>query len=97
MKLDLIVLTDYCVKVNIEPSFVLLLNEEGLIEVHLIENTQYLLLSQLKDLERYTRMYYDLSINMEGIDVIHHLLDRMKSMQAEISHLKKRLRLYEAE
>lgn len=97
MKPDLIILHEYCVKVNIEPSFVLLLNEEGLIEILIIDNTKYLPLSQLKELEKYTRMYYDLAINMEGIDVIHHLLDRIRSMQAEINHLKKKLRLYEPE
>ena len=41
-------------------------------------------------------MYYDLSINFEGIDAIHHLLNRVKSMQQQIGHLKKMLRVYEA-
>ena len=34
----------------------------------------YLFSSQLRDLEQYTRMYYDLSINIEGIEAIHHML-----------------------
>ena len=40
-------------------------------------------------------MYYDLSINFEGIDAIHHLLNRVKSMQQEIGHLRKKLTIYE--
>jgi hypothetical protein len=40
-------------------------------------------------------MYYDLSINIEGIDAIHHLLKRMESMQQEIYSLHSRLRLFE--
>ena len=47
--------------------------------------------------EQYTRMYYDLSINMEGIDAIHHLLGRMEEMQKEIARLRNRLSLYEEE
>ena len=39
-------------------------------------------------------MYYDLSINMEGIDAIHHLLERMENMQREMNSLRKQLLLY---
>ena len=51
----------------------------------------------LYDVERYTRMYYDLSINIEGIDAIHHLLGRVESLQQEVNRLKSKLRLYETE
>jgi len=44
---------------------------------------RYLTFTQLPDVERYSRMYYDLSINIEGIDAIHHLLQRMEEMQNE--------------
>ncbi|WP_337813549.1 chaperone modulator CbpM, partial [Parabacteroides johnsonii] len=43
------------------------------------------------------RMYYDLSINIEGIDAIHHLLGRVESLQQEVNRLKSKLRLYETE
>ena len=51
------------------------------------------LFSELPDVERYSRMYYDLSINIEGIDAIHHLLERMEEMQQEIYSLHNKLRL----
>ena len=38
-------------------------------------------------------MYYDLSINIEVIDAIQHLLERMESMQQEIYSLHNKLRL----
>ena len=38
-------------------------------------------------------MYYDLSINIEGIDAIRHLLERMKDMQNEMDRLKQELRV----
>ena len=59
------------------------------------EGRPCLTFSQLPDVERYSRMYYDLSINMEGIDVIHHLLERMDEMQREIRDLRTRLRMFE--
>ena len=51
-------------------------------------------MSQLPEVERYSRMYYDLSINMEGIDAIHHLLERMESMRKEINTLQSQLLVY---
>lgn len=93
MRTDLIIVSDYCQKCHIEPSFIISLEEGGLIEVVVMENEKYLQIDQLRDLEKYARMYYDLSINIEGIDVIRHLLSRMETMQQEISFLKNRVGL----
>ena len=94
MQTDLIIVSEYC---HIEPSFLYLLQKGGLIEIDTVEGESYLPASQLYDVERYTRMYYDLSINIEGIDAIHHLLGRVESLQQEVNRLKSKLRLYETE
>lgn len=95
MQTDLIIVNEYCRICHIEPSFIFRLEEGGLIEIRIVGNEKFLQAAQLHDIERYTRMYYDLSINFEGIDAIHHLLNRVKSMQQEIGHLKKKLTIYE--
>ncbi len=94
MQNDLIIVSDYCDKCHIESSFIDLLQEGGLIDIRVESGERYLLFSQLPDVERYSRMYYDLSINMEGIDAIHHLLEQINEMQQEIDRLHARLRLY---
>lgn len=94
MQTDLIIVSEYCHKCHIDPSFILLLEDNGLIEIQEEENEKYLLPSQLYDIERYTRWYYDLAINIEGIDAIRHLLDRMNGLQHEINSLKRKLDLY---
>ena len=94
MQTELIIVSEYCHKCHIEPSFIELLQEGGLIEVHIEGGEHYLLVSQLPEVERYSRMYYDLSINMEGIDAIHHLLERMESMRKEINPLQSQLLVY---
>ena len=71
-----------------------MLEEGGLIEVRAEAGEHYLLVAQLPEVERYSRMYYDLSINIEGIDAIHHLLERMEGMRREINSLHNRLSLY---
>jgi len=91
MQNELIVVSDYCDKCHIEPSFIDLLQENGLVDILFDEGRPCLTFSQLPDVERYSRMYYDLSIN---IDAIHHLLERMDEMQREIRDLRTRLRMY---
>lgn len=94
MQTELIIVSEYCHKCHIEPSFIDMLQEGGLIEVRTEAGERYLLLSQLPDVERYSRMYYDLSINMEGIDAIHHMLERIEGMRREIASLRSQLLLY---
>ena len=89
MQTELIIVSEYCHKCHIEPSFIDLLEEGGLIEVRTEGGEHYLLASQLPDVERYSRMYYDLSINMEGIDAIHHLLREISSLRNQLIVFKR--------
>ena len=95
MQTDLVIVSEYCQKCHIDPSFIILLEEGGLIDINITDGERYLFSSQLRDLEQYTRMYYDLSINIEGIEAIHHMLNRMRNLQAEIQSLRNRLHLYD--
>ena len=94
MQSDLIIINDFCDRCHVDPSFIMELEEDGLIEVRVIDEERYLPASQLAELERYTHLYYDLSINIEGIDAIHHLLQRMEEMQNELHELRSQLRLF---
>ncbi len=94
MQNDLIIIKDYCSQCNIEPDFVLMLGEGGLINVEIIDNTGYFPASQLSELERYTHLYYDLSINIEGIDAIRHLLQRIEDLQERVRKLENELHFY---
>ncbi|HZM14045.1 MAG TPA: chaperone modulator CbpM [Bacteroidales bacterium] len=86
---------EFCDCHHIEISFIDSLKETGLIEIATIEEMSYIRESQLNDLEKIVRLYYDLDINIEGIDTVINLLQRMQDMQHEIALLKNRLRLYE--
>ena len=94
-KVNLIPANEFCASHNIEISFIESLQETGLIEITTIKETEYIKESQLYDLEKIVRLYYELDINLEGIDTVIHLLQRMNDMQDEITLLKNRLRLYE--
>lgn len=85
----------FCREHGVEITVINTLQEYGLIEVERIDEAEYIQLSQLADAEKLVRLYGELDINPEGIDVIVHLLQRIKAMQAEIQLLRNRLGLYE--
>ncbi|MDU1890187.1 MAG: chaperone modulator CbpM [Dysgonomonas sp.] len=93
MTSELIIIREYCIQNQIEPDFIVQLEDEGLIQIHEVENERYIHISQLRSLEQYTRWYYDLAINVAGIDVIQNLLDRITEMEEEMHRLRERLRL----
>jgi hypothetical protein len=92
---NLIAANEFCACHNIEISFINSLQETGLIEITTIEETGYIPEDQLQQLEKFVHLHYELDINLEGIEAITHLLQRIGIMQGEITKLKNKLRLYE--
>jgi hypothetical protein len=93
----LITVDEFCSNHNIEVSFIGSLQQTGLIEFTTIEETKYLEVEQLREIEKYIRFHYDMDINIEGIETISHMLKRINTMHNEITSLRNRLRLYETE
>ncbi|MDP4238267.1 MAG: chaperone modulator CbpM [Bacteroidota bacterium] len=91
----LIALDEFCASNNIELSFINSLQQTGLIEITTIQDSWFIDEDQLLLLERFTRLYYELDINFEGIETITHLLQRVNALQDEITALRNRLSLYE--
>jgi hypothetical protein len=89
MEKELILLSEYCKHNHAELDFILRLEDEGLIKIEIHDEKKYLQESQLGDLDTFVHLYYDLSINVEGIDVIHNLLGKMRTMEQELSILRR--------
>jgi hypothetical protein len=84
-----------CKHYNLEISFFNQLEEVGLINVTIIEQTLYLHQDIINDLEKMIRIHQDLNINIEGIDAVFNLLQKMENLQTELNSLQNRLKLYE--
>lgn len=93
----LISLEEFCVSHDIEISFITSLKESGLIEITTVDETAFIEADRLQQLEKFVRLYYDLDINLEGIETVSYLLQRINSLQDEIVTLRNRLRIYESE
>jgi hypothetical protein len=91
----LIPANEFCSSHNLEISFIYSLHQYGLIEITTIGEAYYIPASDLPQAERVARLHAELGINIEGIDAIRHLLQRVEVMQDEIRQLRNRLRVYE--
>jgi hypothetical protein len=94
---EMIPATEFCTHYRIELSFIQSLKQSGLIETISTEEALFVPVNQLPQLEKLVRLYYEMDINLEGIETITYLLQRMNEMQQKITHLNNRLSMYENE
>lgn len=92
---ELIPEDEFCGRQHIQISFIRSLEASGLIEITTIEEVRFIPYNQLQKLEQLMRFHYDLDINIEGIEAITHLLERVNTLQNQLNFLKNRLNIYE--
>jgi hypothetical protein len=92
---NLIQIKQFCLYHEIENTFITELNNYGLVEIIIQEEDEYLEPEQLPAIEKMIRMHYDLKINLEGIDAIYHLLNKIEVLQQNLTATQNKLRLFE--
>lgn len=95
METELITIREYCVNYSVDPSFITALEESGLIVLTIINEDKFIHFKQLVEMERFVHFHYDLQINIEGIEAIMNLLQKIKHLQHEIDVLKSQVHLHE--
>ena len=68
---------------NIEITFFDSLEEAGLLKTVTENEVKYLLYDELELFERFANWHYDLDVNLPGVEVIHHLLQKMEKLTEE--------------
>ena len=92
---NLISVTACCKHYDIEVSFIHSLDQCGFIKIVSVDTAEFLDTDELQTLEKFIRLHYELDINMQGIEAINFLLDRVQNMQQQIAFLKSKLTVYE--
>jgi len=92
---NLIEIKQFCLYHEIENTFITELYNYGLVEIIIQEEDEYLQPEQLPAIEKMIRLHYDLKINMEGIDAIAHLLNKIETLQQNLTATQNKLRLFE--
>lgn len=95
METELITISEYCINYSVEPAFIGALEESGLIALTVINNDKYIHYRQLVEMERFVHFHYELQINMEGIEVIMNLLQKIRRQQQEIQGLKNHIHVHD--
>ena len=86
-----------CLRIyEVEESFIESLQEVGLIQVIDQDEDRFIEYEDLSDLEQFIRWYYEMDINVEGIDALRHMLQRVRSLQSEIAQLRHELQFYKS-
>ena len=68
---------------QIEISFFDELEENGLVKTEISDNVRYLMFDDLPEFERLTNWHYDLGVNVPGLEVIRHLMQKIERLQHE--------------
>ena len=68
---------------NIDISFFDSLEESGLLKIQKDKEIKYLLYEELPSFERFANWHYDLEVNLPGLEIIHHLLEKIENLQLE--------------
>lgn len=88
---NLVRVAKFCLHHEVDLSFMVSLQEFGLINIVEIDEEQYVFQDELSKLERMVRLHYDLGVNFEGIDAIGVLLQQIDVLHQELRSLKNRL------
>lgn len=86
----------FCSKYAIDPAFIQTLNDNGLIQTNIVSGAVFIPEDQIPSVEKMIRLHFEMDINIEGIETIYHLLQKIEQMQQEMQQLRNRASLYEA-
>ena len=92
---EFVIADEFCASHQLEISFIHSLTDHGMIETVFVDQSLCIHAEELPRLEQIVRLHRDLDINLEGIEVINDLLQRIEEMQDEIARLNRRLNLFE--
>jgi chaperone modulatory protein CbpM len=85
----------FCLFYEVEPAFIHTLQESGMVNITHVLEDEFILVDDIKQLEKFMRLHRDLDINVDGIQAIDYLLHKIADLQEEIRGLKNRLKIYE--
>lgn len=83
-------IVDICQSNRVERTFIQELHQSGLIEIIIESEIEYIEEEQIAQLEKLTTLHYELEVNIQGLEVIQNLLQKIGDLQDEVYHLKRR-------
>ena len=92
---DLILIDLFCLHHGIEGTFIAALQDHGMVDIIVREEKEYFAIEQLSFIEKIIRLHNELEINLENIDVIMNLLNRIDNLQTQLVSAQNKLKFLE--
>lgn len=92
---DLIPTDDICMHYHVERHFIHALHKNEIIHIETVQGKEYIPAEKINEFERMRRLHYEMNINIEGLEIVQNLLEKLNKMQREKQELLNRLHLYE--
>ncbi len=92
-----IAIEEFCNHYGVEVTLIREFADFGLIALHVENNQEYLPDKSISRLERTLRLFQDLEVNKEGIEVILHMRKQLKKLRQEHERLLSRLHQLESQ
>ncbi len=94
-EVEIIPIVQLCQHYSIELSFIEELHDHGLVEVTIVDSEKCIHCDHVSNVEKIIRLKQELNLNLEGIDVVLNLLDKVETLQNRLIQVENRLRFYE--
>lgn len=96
MKTDkFLLITEICQYYHIETDFFEEIEYHQLLDVHQISGQKFIHQKQLNRLEKILRLHDELDLNLQGIDVVFGMMDRIEKLERELRQTKSKLSILE--
>ena len=92
---NLVKIETLCAHYELDISFFDALDNIGLISIETKETIKFIEKDKIGEVEKMIRFHQDLNLNLEGIDVVFNLLQKVDELEQELQSVKNRLRLFE--
>lgn len=92
-----ITLKEICLYHQVEESFLYHLEEYELLSIRRSRGKPEIHFRELPKLERMLRLHRELEINVEGIQSVLYLLERMEGLRQELMDLRRKLDRFEGQ
>lgn len=90
---NLVLVSHFCQHHQVEMSFIDSLQSYGLIAIQVIQEDKYVHIDDINEIEKMIKFYYDLGINLEGIDVVFNLLLQNEALRRELDIAHQKLKV----
>lgn len=85
-------ISDLCDHYQVEQSFFMQIHDCDLIHLETIEKVQYIDIEKINDVEKMVRLYHELQVHEENIDIVFNLIQKIESLQDELKAAQRRLK-----